>query len=86
MYIISGSLCNSPVGGGEWCSINTQRGGRHSNIVVCLLKCNHELPWWFSGGESSCQCRRHGFDPWPRRTPHAAGHLSPCPTTVEPVL
>ena len=22
------------------------------------------LPWWFSGKESTCQCRRHGFDPW----------------------
>ena len=22
------------------------------------------LPWWLSGKESSCQCRRHGFDPW----------------------
>ena len=21
------------------------------------------LPWWLSGKESSCQCRRHGFDP-----------------------
>ena len=21
------------------------------------------LPWWFSDKESTCQCRRHGFDP-----------------------
>ena len=21
------------------------------------------LTWWFSGKESACQCRRHGFDP-----------------------
>ena len=21
------------------------------------------LPWWLSDKESSCQCRRHGFDP-----------------------
>ena len=21
------------------------------------------LPWWFSGKESSCQCRKHGFNP-----------------------
>ena len=21
------------------------------------------LSWWLSGKESSCQCRRHGFDP-----------------------
>ena len=22
------------------------------------------LPWWLSGKESACQCRRCGFDPW----------------------
>ena len=22
------------------------------------------LPWWLSGAEFTCQCRRHGFDPW----------------------
>ena len=22
-----------------------------------------ELPWWLSGKESACQCRRCGFDP-----------------------
>ena len=22
------------------------------------------LPWWLNGKESSCQCRRFGFDPW----------------------
>ena len=27
------------------------------------------LPWWLSGKESSCQCRRHGFNPWVRGIP-----------------
>ena len=27
------------------------------------------LPWWFSGKESACQCRRHGFDHWFRMIP-----------------
>ena len=27
------------------------------------------LPSWLSGRESTCQCRRHGFDPWSRRSP-----------------
>ena len=27
---------------------------------------NHRLPWWLSGKESACQCRRWGFDPWVR--------------------
>ena len=27
------------------------------------------LPKWLSGKESTCQCRRHGFDPWVRKIP-----------------
>ena len=27
------------------------------------------LPWWFSGKESTCQCRRREFDPWVRKIP-----------------
>ena len=27
------------------------------------------LPWWLSGKESACQCRRHRFDPWVRKIP-----------------
>ena len=27
-------------------------------------RCLQGLPWWLSGKESACQCRRHGFDPW----------------------
>ena len=25
------------------------------------------LPRWLSGKESTCQCRRHEFDPWVRK-------------------
>ena len=39
-----------------------------------------------SSKESACQCRRHGFDPWSGKIPHAAGQLSLCATTTEPVL
>ena len=39
-----------------------------------------------SSKESACQCRRHGFDPWSGKIPQAAGQLSPCATTIEPVL
>ena len=28
------------------------------------------LPWWLSGKESSCQCRRHGFDPQVGKIPY----------------
>ena len=27
------------------------------------------LPWWLSGKEPICQCRRHGFYPWVRKIP-----------------
>ena len=27
------------------------------------------LPWWLSGKESTCQCRRRGFDPWSGEIP-----------------
>ena len=27
------------------------------------------IPWWFRGKEFTCQCRRHGFNPWVRRIP-----------------
>ena len=28
-----------------------------------------ELPWWLSGNELACQCRRHGFHPQVRKIP-----------------
>ena len=42
------------------------------------------LPWWRSGWESACQCRRHGFEPWSGKIPHAAEQLSPWATIAEP--
>ena len=44
------------------------------------------LPWWFSGKESAWQCRRHGFQSWSGKIPHAGEQLSSCTTTTEPVL
>ena len=32
------------------------------------------------------QCRRHGFSPWPRKSPRATERLSPCAATAEPAL
>ena len=31
-----------------------------------------------SGKESPCRCRRHRFDPWPGKIPHAAEQLCLC--------
>ena len=44
------------------------------------------LPWWLSGKESACQCRRQEFHPWSRKIPHAAEQKSPWTTTGEPTL
>ena len=43
------------------------------------------LPWWLSSKESTCQCRRHGSDPWSRKIPHATEQLSARATATEPV-
>ena len=43
------------------------------------------LPWWLSGEEPTCQCRRHEFYPWSGMIPGAADQ-SPCIITAEPVL
>ena len=37
-------------------------------------------------GKESCQCRRHEFNPWSRKNPHASEELRPCTTTIKPVL
>ena len=31
---------------------------------MLLLEVYIGLPWWLSGKESTCQCRKHGFNPW----------------------
>ena len=28
-------------------------------VIICL-----GLPWWHTSKESTCHCRRHGFNPW----------------------
>ena len=34
------------------------------------------LLWWLSGKEAACQCRRHRFDPWFRKIPHATSNTT----------
>ena len=69
--------------------LSDQQGKR----LLCMFKqrCNsldfsHEqprlgLPWWLSGKESFCQCRRHRCNPWSRKIPHAMGATKPVPHT-----
>lgn len=47
------------------------------------------LPRWFSGTKnktSICQCKRHKFDPWSSKIPHALEQLNLCTATIKPVL
>ena len=41
----------------------TERLNRTELMYVCVL------PWWLSGKEFACQCRRLGFDPWVGQIP-----------------
>ena len=50
-----------------------------------MRKGHRGLHWWSSSKEFACQCRRHRFNPWSRKIPHAAEQLSPC-STPEPVF
>ena len=44
------------------------------------------LLWWFSGKESTCQCRRHVFNPWFGRITQAAEQLKSYTAAIETVL
>ena len=44
------------------------------------------LPWGLSGKESTCQCRRHRFNPQSRKIPHALVQLRLYTATLEPVF
>ena len=44
------------------------------------------LTWWLSGEESTCQSRRHRYDPRFGKIPHTLEQLSSCATAIEPVL
>ena len=55
----------------------------HIKRILCWLL---DFPGWLHGKESACQCRRHGFDPCSGKILHAVMQLSPCATTIEPVL
>ena len=51
--------------------------------LLCFLETAVGLPWWLSGKESTCPCRRHGFHPQYGKIPHSAEQLSLCSTTRE---
>ena len=62
--------------------------------LTLLQQCTHEnfshrtkgarmFAEGFPGKESTCQRRRHGFDPWSRKIPRASEQLSPCAASTE---
>ena len=36
-------------------------------LINTSFKSSSRASWWLSGKESTCQCRRHGLDPWSRQ-------------------
>ena len=55
-------------------------------LVITIESGTVGLPWWFSGKESTCQCRSHWFDLWSGKMPRAVERLSSCITTIELAL
>ena len=55
-------------------------------LTRVLIKGKQRIPWWLSGKESTCQCRRQRFDPRSRKISHTVEQLSLCATTTEPVF
>ena len=38
-------------------------------VAKSQTRLSHWTDWWLRGKEPTCQCRRHGFDPWIRKIP-----------------
>ena len=64
------SCLENPMDGGVWWS--TVHGvAKETDTTERLHFHIHTLglPWWLSGQESTCQCRRHRFNSWVRKLP-----------------
>ena len=49
----------------SWCLMaGKERRGEAGYIIYFAPIVYQGLPWWLSGKESACQCRRCRFDPW----------------------
>ena len=70
------SGCHSPLGiwvGGPTAHIHKRHGDLHSKayfrtVFHFLSEYQVWASWWLHSKESTCQCRRHGFNPWVRRS------------------
>ena len=70
---------------GSWLPLRREQSGWDEEGFRWTLKVTVGLPWWLSVKESAYQCRRHRFNPWSRKNPHAKEQRSPCARTTEPV-
>ena len=60
---------------------------RHTTSREFILgNLSQGFPWWLSGKEFTGQYRGHGFNPRSVKILHAVEQLSPCTTTIVPVL
>ena len=75
-----------PLGfGGDWKSWQEQTGRREEEAQLKYIQESISgLPCWLSGGEFTCQRRRHRFHPWSERIPHAMQQLSPWTQLLSP--
>ena len=70
----------------SWLPLRREQRGWDEEGFRWTLKVMVGLPWWLSVKESANQRRRHRFNPWSRKKPHAKEQRSPCATTTEPML
>ena len=58
------------LGGRElWSPVGLSAGESSEILILAISKSFNGLPRRLSGKESSCQCKRHRFDPWVRNIP-----------------
>ena len=62
-------------------SVGLHRVGHHWSDLAVVGVSFWGFPWWLSGKESACGCRRHRFDPWSGKIPHAEKQPSLCTNT-----
>ena len=59
---------------------------KYTNSSWSSISIKQGFPGDYMVKESTCQCRRHSYDPWSGSIPCAAEQLSLRATTIEPVL
>ena len=55
--------------GAWWATVHGATRVEHDLVTKPNHKFPNGLPWWLGGKESTCQCRRHGFNPWVGKIP-----------------